>query len=77
MAGAHIVLTNKLRISRALIEANPQLQFVGVSATGTNNVDLDAARDNTVAVCNVREYCTPFRHAACPGGHPGAYPSRP
>jgi glycerate dehydrogenase len=58
MAGAHIVLTNKLRISRALIEANPQLRFVGVSATGTNNVDLDAARDHTVAVCNVRDYCT-------------------
>jgi glycerate dehydrogenase len=58
MAGAHIVLTNKLRISRELIEANPQLRFIGVSATGTNNVDLDAARDHTVAVCNVRDYCT-------------------
>jgi glycerate dehydrogenase len=58
MAGAHIVLTNKLRISRALIEANPQLRFVGVSATGTNNVDLEAARDHTVAVCNVRDYCS-------------------
>ena len=58
MAGAHIVLTNKLRISRELIEANPQLRFVGVSATGTNNVDLDAARDHTVAVCNVRDYCS-------------------
>ena len=58
MAGAHIVLTNKLRIGRELIEANPQLRFIGVSATGTNNVDLDAARDHTVAVCNVRDYCT-------------------
>jgi len=58
MAGAHIVLTNKLRISRALIEANPQLRFVGVSATGTNNVDLEAAREHTVAVCNVRDYCS-------------------
>jgi glycerate dehydrogenase len=58
MAGAQIVLTNKLRISRDLIEANPQLRFIGVSATGTNNVDLDAAREHTVAVCNVRDYCT-------------------
>ena len=58
MAGAQIVLTNKLRISRELIEANPQLRFIGVSATGTNNVDLDAAREHTVAVCNVRDYCT-------------------
>jgi glycerate dehydrogenase len=58
MAGAQIVLTNKLHISRELIEANPQLRFVGVSATGTNNVDLDAAREHTVAVCNVRDYCS-------------------
>jgi glycerate dehydrogenase len=58
IAGAHIVLTNKLYISRALIEANPQLRFVGVSATGTNNVDLEAAREHTVAVCNVRDYCS-------------------
>jgi glycerate dehydrogenase len=58
MAGAHIVLTNKLYITRELIEANPQLRFIGVSATGTNNIDLDAARDHTVAVCNVRDYCS-------------------
>src|SRR6202012_1235148 len=58
MAGAQIVLTNKLYITRALIEANPQLRFIGVSATGTNNIDLDAARDHTVAVCNVRDYCS-------------------
>jgi glycerate dehydrogenase len=53
-----IVLTNKLYITRALIDANPQLRFIGVSATGTNNIDLDAARDHTVAVCNVRDYCS-------------------
>ncbi|HEY1900556.1 MAG TPA: D-2-hydroxyacid dehydrogenase [Steroidobacteraceae bacterium] len=58
MAGAHIVLTNKLHITRALIDANPQLRFIGVAATGTNNVDLEAARDHTVAVCNVRDYCS-------------------
>jgi glycerate dehydrogenase len=58
MSGAQIVLTNKLRIGRDLIEANPQLRFIGVSATGTNNVDLEAAREHTVAVCNVRDYCT-------------------
>lgn len=58
MAGAHIVLTNKLHIDRKLIEANPQLRFVGVSATGTDNVDLGAAREHTVAVCNVRDYCS-------------------
>src|SRR5580658_7175392 len=58
MAGAQIVMTNKLYITRALIEANPQLRFVGVSATGTNNIALEAAREHTVAVCNVRDYCS-------------------
>ena len=58
VSGAQIVLTNKLRIGRELIEANPQLRFIGVAATGTNNVDLEAARDHTVAVCNVRDYCS-------------------
>lgn len=58
IAGAQVVLTNKLRITRPLIEANPQLRFIGVSATGTDNIDLEAAHDHTVAVCNVRDYCS-------------------
>jgi glycerate dehydrogenase len=31
---------------------------VGLTATGTNNVDLEAARELGVAVCNIRDYCT-------------------
>jgi len=57
--GAEIVLLNKAEITRARIEANPQLRLVALTATGTNNVDLDAARDHNVAVCNIRDYCTP------------------
>lgn len=58
IAGAEVVLINKSRITRARIEANPQLRVVALAATGTNNVDLDAARERGVAVCNIRDYCT-------------------
>jgi glycerate dehydrogenase len=59
IAGHAIVMTNKLRLDRALIEASPELRLIAVSATGTNNLDLEAARERGVAVCNVTDYCTP------------------
>jgi glycerate dehydrogenase len=58
LADAEIVLTNKARISRTRIAASPRLRLVGLTATGTNNVDLDAARERNIAVVNVRDYCT-------------------
>lgn len=59
IAHCEVVLVNKLRIDRALIEASPALRLIGLSATGTNNVDLEAAREHGVMVCNIRDYCTP------------------
>jgi glycerate dehydrogenase len=56
--GAEIVLTNKVRIERAHIESNDQLKMIMVTATGTNNVDLDAAAAHQKTVCNVRAYGT-------------------
>jgi glycerate dehydrogenase len=58
IAGCEFILTNKLTISRARMLAVPGLRFVGLTATGTNNVDLEAARELNVAVCNIRDYCT-------------------
>jgi glycerate dehydrogenase len=58
VAGAGIVLLNKLRLTREHIEQAPGLRLVVLAATGTNNVDLDAAREHGVAVCNLRDYCT-------------------
>ncbi len=40
------------------MRAVPGLRLVGLTATGTNNVDLEAARELGIAVCNIREYCT-------------------
>lgn len=59
IAGHAIVMTNKLRLNRFVIENSPQLRLIAISATGTNNLDLEAARERGVAVCNVTDYCTP------------------
>ena len=58
IAGAAVVLLNKAEITRRRIEANPALRLLALTATGVNNVDLDAARERGVAVCNVTDYCT-------------------
>ena len=55
---ADIVLLNKLELSRALLSGAPRLKLIALAATGTNNVDLIAARELGIAVCNVRAYCT-------------------
>ena len=55
---ADIVLLNKLELTRALLSGAPRLKLVALAATGTNNVDLVAARERGIAVCNVRAYCT-------------------
>ncbi len=58
IAGCRVVLVNKLRITREIMAATPTLQLVALAATGTNNVDLEAARERGSAVCNRRDYCT-------------------
>lgn len=58
MAGVQVLLINKAKITRARIEANPTLRLICLTATGTDNVDLVAAKEHGVAVCNVRDYCT-------------------
>lgn len=58
IAGCEFILTNKLNINRARMRAVPGLRFIGLTATGTNNVDLEAARELGIAVCNIRDYCT-------------------
>ena len=54
--GADIVITNKVVISAQAFSENPQLKLVAVTATGVNNVDVEAAKQNGTAVCNIRTY---------------------
>jgi glycerate dehydrogenase len=55
--GAEIVISNKVPLDRRALVAAGTLRLVAVAATGTNNVDLDAARDLSITVCNIRDYC--------------------
>lgn len=58
LAPAEILITNKIRIGAAELEAAPRLKLICLSATGVNNVDLDAARARGIGVCNITAYCT-------------------
>ena len=58
IATAQIVLLNKVRLSRAHLQAAPDLRLIALSATGTDNIDLQAATEQGIGVCNVRGYCT-------------------
>lgn len=56
--GAEFILANKIHLTDELLHNNPELRFIGLTATGTDNVDLPAAKRFGVAVCNIRGYCT-------------------
>ena len=58
IAHARIIVSNKVRITREHIQAAPELHLICVAATGTNNIDLDAASDAGVIVSNARNYAT-------------------
>ena len=58
IAGAAVVLANKARLTRARMAAHGELRVIGLTSTGTDTVDLDAARERGVAVVNIRDYCT-------------------
>lgn len=59
LSQAEVVFVNKVVLDRASIAAAGELRLICVAATGTDNVDLEAARDHGVTVCNIRNYCTP------------------
>lgn len=53
---ADIAITNKIPISRETIEQLPDLKFIGVAATGTNIIDIEACRERQITVSNIPEY---------------------
>ncbi|SFX85435.1 MULTISPECIES: 2-hydroxyacid dehydrogenase [unclassified Pseudomonas] len=56
---ATVAITNKVVIDAAAMAANASLKLILISATGTNNVDLQAARRHGITVCNCQGYGTP------------------
>lgn len=59
LKGAQVAISNKIMIDADTFAACPELKLVLVTATGTNNVDLAAAREHGVTVCNCQGYGTP------------------
>ncbi|MFB4393588.1 MULTISPECIES: 2-hydroxyacid dehydrogenase [unclassified Pseudomonas] len=59
LRGATAVISNKVMLDAKVLAANPQLKLILVAATGTNNVDLAAARAQGITVCNCQGYGTP------------------
>ncbi len=56
--GASVVISNKVMLDEKALRSVPGLKLVCIAATGTNNVDLEAAKALAVPVCNVRGYAT-------------------
>jgi glycerate dehydrogenase len=54
---AEIVLLNKFDLTREHLSGARRLKLIALAATGTDNVDLAAARERGIGVCNVRGYC--------------------
>ncbi len=53
-----VIITNKVVITAQMMEESPNLKLICISATGMNNVDLDAAKAKNIVVKNVAGYST-------------------
>lgn len=58
IGNAELVIVNKCRIDEAVLCACPNLKWVGVTATGTDSLDIEACKRHNVAVANVPSYST-------------------
>ncbi len=56
IADADIVISNKVRLDREALAAAGKLKLICVAATGTNNIDLQAAAARGITVCNCQNY---------------------
>ncbi len=53
-----IILCNKAVIDKEVFDNAPKLRYVGLFATGYNNIDLVSAKEHSVTVCNTAGYST-------------------
>ena len=56
--GADALITNKVIIDIALMAKLPSLKYIGVTATGYNVVDVQAAAERNIVVTNIPAYST-------------------
>ena len=55
---AEFILTNKVQLNSSNLEGANKLKFIGLTATGADNIDLGYAKKKNIRVCNIRAYCT-------------------
>ena len=55
---AEVVLTNKTPLTRDILSACPSVRYIGLLATGYNVVDIVAAKEKEITVCNIPTYGT-------------------
>jgi len=58
IADSEFIFTNKIRLTNELLLQTDGLRYIGLTATGTDNIDLESAKAHGVAVTNIRAYCT-------------------
>lgn len=58
IGNAEIVLCNKTPLTSDVIESCPRLKYIGLFATGFNNVDTEKATEKNICVCNAGNYST-------------------
>jgi glycerate dehydrogenase len=58
LEAADIVISNKVMLDADTLARHPQIKLIAVSATGTNNVDLEYCRKHAIAVTNIQGYAT-------------------
>ena len=58
ISDVEFVFTNKIRLAHELLLQANELRYIGLTATGTDNIDLDTAKAHGIAVANIRGYCT-------------------
>jgi len=55
---AEVVIINKIKLDAAALQQAKKVTLICLVATGTDNVDLVAAKEQGITVCNIKNYCT-------------------
>lgn len=55
---AEVIICNKSALSADLLSKAPKLRYIGVMATGFDNIDIKYCREHGISVCNAGTYST-------------------